>query len=53
MQVYGERSASLEDGEPERADLCDKQRSGRTMTATDEFHKIRFDELIKGNRRIT
>jgi transposase len=41
------------DGEPGKYDLCDKQRTGRPVTATDEFHKEQVDEMIKENRRIT
>ncbi|GFG30795.1 hypothetical protein Cfor_00178 [Coptotermes formosanus] len=39
-------------GEQGKADLCDKQRRGRPLTATDEFHKKMVDEMIK-NERIT
>jgi transposase len=41
------------DGEPEKSDLCDKQRIARPVTETDEFHKEQVDEMIKENRRIT
>jgi hypothetical protein len=41
------------DGEPGKSDLCDEQRVGRPVTATDEFHKEQVDEMIKENRRIT
>jgi histone-lysine N-methyltransferase SETMAR len=38
-------------GEHGRAVLCDKQRSGRPLTAADEFHR-KADELIKDSRWI-
>jgi hypothetical protein len=41
------------DGKPEKSDLCDKQRIGWPVTATNEFHKKQVDEMIKENRRIT
>jgi hypothetical protein len=40
-------------GEPEKSDLCDKQRIGRPVTATDEFHKEQVDDLVKENWLIT
>jgi hypothetical protein len=40
-------------GEQGRPDVCNEQRSGRPLTATDEFHKQKVDELIKDNRLIT
>jgi hypothetical protein len=44
---------TCKDGEPGISDLCDKQRIGRTVTETDEFHKEQVDKMIKENRRIT
>jgi hypothetical protein len=41
------------DGKLARADLCDKQRSVRRVTATDEFRRKKVDELIKDNQCIT
>jgi hypothetical protein len=35
-------------GEQGRADLCDKQQSGRPSTANNKFHK-KADELITGH----
>jgi hypothetical protein len=40
------------DREAAKSDLCDKQRVWRTVTATDEFHMVRFDELNKEIRLI-
>ena len=34
-------------------DLNDKPRSGRPLTATDDWHKDKVDEMIQENRRIT
>ena len=39
-------------GELEHADLSDKTRSGRPVTASDQLHQDRVEELIRGNRRI-
>lgn len=33
--------------------VCDRARSGRPRTATDETHRNRVDQLIRENRRIT
>ena len=35
-----------------QADLSDKIRSGRPVTASDQLHQDRIAELIRGNRRI-
>lgn len=35
-----------------RANFCDKQQHGRPATATDEFHKIKVDELRTINRSL-
>ena len=35
-----------------QADLSDKTRSGRPMTASDQLHQDRVEELIRGNHRI-
>jgi len=35
-----------------QADLSDKTRSGRPVTASDQFHQDGVEELIHGNRRI-
>ena len=37
------------DGELEQADLSDKTRSGRPVTASDQLHQDRVEELIRGN----
>jgi len=42
----------FKDGELGQADLSDKTRSGRPMTASDQLHQDRVEELICGNRRI-
>jgi hypothetical protein len=63
MQVYGDDCVDVsivrrwanrcKDGEPEKCDLCDRQRIERAVTETGEFHKEQVDEMIKENRRIT
>ena len=40
------------DGEMGQADLSDKTRSGRTVTASDQLHQDGVEELIRGNYRI-
>ena len=35
-----------------QADLSDKTRSGRSVTASDQLHQDCVEELIRGNRRI-
>jgi hypothetical protein len=35
------------DGERGKPDLCEKQRIGRPVTITDEFHEEQLDEIIK------
>ena len=60
--VYGDQCADVstvrrwvsrfEDGELEQSDLSDKTRSGRPVTASDQLHQDRFEELIRGNSRI-
>ena len=42
----------FKDGELGQADLSDKTRSGRPVTASDQLHQDRVEELIHGNRRI-
>jgi len=42
----------LKDGELGQADLSDKTRSGRLVTASDQLYQDRVEELIRGNRRI-
>ena len=42
----------LKDGELGQADLSNKTRSGRPVTASDKLHQDRVEELIRGNRRI-
>ena len=42
----------FKDGELGQADLSDKTGSGRPVTASDQLHQDRFEELIRGNRRI-
>ena len=42
----------FKDGELGQADLNDKTQSGRPVTASDQLHQDRFEELIRGNRRI-
>ena len=42
----------FKDGEFGQVDLIDKTRSGRPVTASDQLHHDRVEELIRGNRRI-
>ena len=42
----------FKDGELGQADLSDKTRSGRPVTASDQLHQDFVQELIRGNRRI-
>jgi len=42
----------FKDGELEQADLSDKTRIGRPVTASDQLHHDRAEEMIRGNRRI-
>ena len=42
----------FKDGELGQADLGDKTRNGRPVTASDQLHQDRVEELIGGNRRI-
>ena len=39
-------------GELGQADLSDKTRSGRLVTASDELHQDHVEEMMHGNRRI-
>ena len=39
----------FKDGELGQADLSDKTRSGRRVTASDRLHQDRVEELIRGN----
>ena len=41
------------DGKSGRADSYDKQQSGQPVTATDEFHKKKFEKMIKDYQWIT
>ena len=60
--VYGDQCVDVstvrrwvrrfKDREMGQADLSDKTRSGRTVTASDQLHQDRAEELIRGNRRI-
>jgi len=40
------------DGELGQADLSDKTRSGRPVTASDQLHQDRIEELIRRNHRV-
>jgi len=42
----------FEDGEMGQADLSDKTRSGRSVTASDQTHQDHVEELIHGNCHI-
>ena len=60
--VYGDQCVDVstvrrwvrwfKDGELGQADLSDKTRSVRPVTASDQLHQDRVEELIRGNRRI-
>jgi len=60
--VYGDQCVDVstvrrwvrrfKDGELRQADLSNKTRSGRPVTASDQLHQDRVEELIRGNRRI-
>ena len=60
--VYGDQCVDVstvrrwvrrfKDGELGQADLSDKTRSGRRVTASDQLPQDRAEELICGNRRI-
>jgi len=60
--VYGDKCVDVstvrrwvrwfKDGELGQADLSDKTRSGRPVTASVQLHQDRIEELIRGNRRI-
>ena len=38
----------FKDGELEQADFSDKTRIGRPLTASDQLHQDRVEELIRG-----
>jgi len=42
----------FKDGELGQADLSDKTRSGRPVTASDQLHQDRVEELIRESHRI-
>jgi len=60
--VYGDQCVDVstvrrwvrwfKDGELGQADLSDKTRSRRSVTASDQLHQDHVEELIHGNRRI-
>ena len=60
--VYGDRCGDVstvrrwvrrfKDGELRQAYFIDKTRSGKPVTASDELHQDRVEELTRGNRRI-
>jgi len=60
--VYGDQCADVstvrrwvrrfKDGELGQADLSDQTSSGRPVTANDQLHQDRVEEVIRGNRRI-
>ena len=60
--VYGDQCVDVstvrcwvrqfKDGELGQADVRDKTRSGRPVTASDLLHQDHVEELIRGNRRI-
>ena len=60
--VYGDQCVDVstvrrwvrrfKDGELGQADLSDKTRSARPVTASDQLRQDRVEELIRGNRRI-
>lgn len=51
--VYRWAKKICKDGEPGKTDLCDQERSGWLVTATNELHMKKLGKLIKGNRQIT
>ncbi len=40
------------DSKDPNAQICDNPRSGRSITASDDLHRARVDDLFQGNRRI-
>jgi len=60
--VYGDQCVDVtavrrwvrlfKNGELGQGDLSGKTRSGRPVTASDQLHQDRVEELIRGNRRI-
>jgi len=60
--VYGDRCVDVstvrrwvrqfKDGESWQADLSDKTQSGKSVTASDQLHQDRIEEMICGNQRI-
>jgi len=58
--VYGDQCADVstvrrwvrrfKDGELGQADLSDKTRSGRSVTASDQLHQDRVEEMICGKK---
>jgi len=60
--VYGDQCVDVstvrrwvrrfKDGELGQADLSEKTRSGRPVTASDHLHQDRVEELIRGNGRV-
>jgi len=60
--VYGDQCVDVstvrrwvrrfKDGKLGQADLSDKTRNGRPVTASDQLRQDRVEELIRGNRRI-
>jgi len=42
----------FKDGEVGQGDLSDETRNRRPVTASDQLHQVRFEEMIRGNRRI-
>jgi hypothetical protein len=53
MNSMQHRAKKCMDGKSGHADSCDKQQGGQPVTATDEFHKKKVEELIKDNHWIT
>ena len=52
MSIVRRWVTRFKDGEVGQADLSDKTRSGRPVTASDQLNQDRVEELIRGNRRI-
>jgi len=60
--VYGDQCVDVstvrrwvrrfKDGELGQADLSDRTRSGRPVTASDQLHQDRVEEMTRGNRHI-